>query len=129
MKYCSRERCEELHDEIMGCEVFNFAFLITGRGASDFQEVLNDLHGDVLSVVVGKLVVVHEHEQPSGAHQLELLVASILTELVLNHFDELAYGLVVALCIGFHHALLKLLEVMLGSLPINSIGSHSLLRV
>ena len=114
MKHRCWKGCEELHDEIMSTDVRDLALLLRGRRASDFQEVLNDLHGDILSVVVGKLIVVHKHEQSSCTHQLKLLVPSVLTVLVLNDFDELGYGFVVAMWVGFHHALLQLSEVQRG---------------
>ena len=46
----------------MGLDVFDIPFILICRDTSDFKEVLNDHDGDILSVVVTKLIIVHEHE-------------------------------------------------------------------
>ena len=62
MEHCSWECRKELHYQIMGLDVYDIPFILICRDTSDFKEVLNDHDGDILSVVVTKLIIVHEHE-------------------------------------------------------------------
>ena len=62
MEHCCWECRKELHYQIMGLDVFDIPFILICRDTSDFKEVLNDHDGDILSVVVTKLIIVHEHE-------------------------------------------------------------------
>ena len=111
----------------MGLDVFDITLLFACRNPGDFKEVLNDHHWDILSVIVTKLIIVHEHKQPSRTHQLKLLILIIHTVFMWYHFDERNYRFVVAVEIGFHHALFELPEVKGGSLEVNAVASHSLL--
>ena len=127
VKHCSWECRKELYNQIVGLDVCNLTFILACRNASDFQEVLNYHHRDILSVIVAKLIVVHEHKKPSSTHQLKLLIPIIHTVFMSNNFDELNNGIVVAVDIGFRHALFELPEVQGSSLEVNAVAPHSFL--
>ena len=65
-----------------------------------------------MGVIVSKLVIVHQHQQTSRVHELELFIAYVLGKFMLYHLNESDYLFIVLIRVVLVLiALLELLEV------------------